>query len=306
MHVGTGADFAMPTDRFVFAVRLERVYVALLVGAALAGAGVAYQAVLRNDLADPYLLGVASGASLGSYLWKLPALASIAAAMHPALASASQQSFAFVGGLLSAGIVLGVAGWRGRLEPTVLVLVGVILSTITASLLLLLHTLVKTLPGSGYFQSVMIGEFTDLPNGQFIVALVICGLCAIELLRRAGRLNLSRLDDDEAQSLGLSVRRERWIVMALASLMTAAAVALAGPIGFVGLICPHLARAIVGSDARRLLPAAMGLGAALLVLADALSRYFAATGRLNTIVPVGVITSLLGGPFFLLLLLRRK
>jgi iron complex transport system permease protein len=304
--VGSTGDFGWPAHRAVLDERLTRVAQAMLVGAALAGAGVAYQAVLRNDLADPYLLGVASGASLGSYLWKLPAFAAIVASLHPALASVSQQVFAFGGGLTAAIVVLGVAGWRGRLEPTVLVLVGVILSTVVASVLLLIHTLVKTQPGSGYYQSVMIGELVALPPWHLSIASVVAIACMVELFRRAGRLNLTRLEDDEAASLGLSVRRERWVVMLLASLLTATAVAVSGPIGFVGLICPHLARAIVGSDARRLMPASISAGACLLMLADAGSRYLAATGRLNQMLPVGVITSLAGGPFFLLLLLRKS
>ncbi|MFT3787902.1 MAG: iron ABC transporter permease [Tepidisphaeraceae bacterium] len=306
LHVGSTSGFRVPTEPLLRSLRIERVLQASVVGAALAGAGVAFQAVLRNALADPYLLGITSGAALGSYLWRLPLIATAMAGLHPALAGVSQQSCAFVGGLLAAIAVLGVAGWRGRLEPTVLVLVGVILSTIVGSILLLLQILVKSQPGFGSFQGLLIGELVTLLPWQLPVGAIVCGLCAIELMRRAGRLNLTSLSDDEARTLGLRLHRERFIVMGVASLLTATAVALSGPIGFVGLICPHLARLIVGSDNRRLLPASMVAGAALLTAADALSRYLSATNRLNDTLPVGIITSLLGGPFFLLLLLRRR
>ena len=122
----------------------------------------------------------------------------------------------------------------------------------------------------------------------------------------SGQLNAAALSDVEAESLGVRIQRLRWLGLIVASLITAAAVAISGPIGFIGLICPHLARLFVGTDQRRLLPIATALGAALLALADAASRRLAGQGLAQTLLPVGVLTSLLGGPFFLLLLFQSR
>jgi iron complex transport system permease protein len=126
------------------------------------------------------------------------------------------------------------------------------------------------------------------------------------LMYFTGQLNAALLSDAEAMSLGVRIQRLRWTSMLAASLITASAVALSGPIGFIGLVCPHIARMIVGNDQRRLLPLATALGAGLLALADALSRWLASRKGVDTMLPVGVLTGLLGAPFFLLLLLRRS
>ena len=139
-----------------------------------------------------------------------------------------------------------------------------------------------------------------------MAAVIVVGVGWLILVYLSGALNVASLSDSEAQSLGVRIHRLRWGALIVASLMTAAAVALTGPIGFVGLICPHLSRLFVGSDVRRLLPVATGVGAALLVLADAASRYLAGQGKAGTVLPVGVLTGLLGGPFFLMLLWRSR
>jgi iron complex transport system permease protein len=126
------------------------------------------------------------------------------------------------------------------------------------------------------------------------------------MLALSGQLNVAGLSEAEAQSLGVRIQRLRWISLILASLIAASAVAISGPIGFVGLVCPHLARLFVGNDQRKLLPLATALGAGLLALADAVSRWLAAQGRVESVLPVGVLTGLLGGPFFLLLLWQNR
>jgi iron complex transport system permease protein len=303
MMVGSTSSLAWPGEG-AMGFRLSRVMQASLVGAALAAAGVVFQSVLRNTLADPFLLGVASGAALGSYLWTLPAGSAMVAALGPVLGTLGQQGMAFSMGVGATLVVLLLAGVRGRLQPTKVILAGVIVSTIVGAILLLLQSIVLTKAGSGYFQSVLVGELIDVTRLQLWTAGAVIGVIVLELMRRAGRMNLTALSDDEAQSMGLAVARERWTLVALASLLTATAVAISGPIGFVGLICPHGARRIVGADHRKLLPVSMALGAIVLVLADALTRYLSATGRLNLTLPVGVVTALLGGPVFLVMLGR--
>jgi iron complex transport system permease protein len=300
--VGSGG-VGWPVTREVFYIRREVVLLSSLVGAALAAAGVTYQAILRNPLADPYLLGVSSGAALFAYFWRLPALATLAAA----LGAASQQAFAFAGALLAVFWVLAIASRRGRLEPVTLLLVGVIINALNGSIFLLVYSLVSTLPSSEGALSLLVGGIqTGLTVPQKLAATVLIALGFLILLAISGQLNAAGVGDAEAESLGVRLHRLRWIALVVASLVTASAVAISGPIGFVGLICPHLARLFVGTDQRRLLPVATALGAAILCLADAASRGLAASGLAATLLPVGVLTSLLGGPFFLLLLIQNR
>ena len=279
------------------AFRLEPVAVASLVGAGLACAGVGYQAVLRNPLADPYLLGAAGGAALAALLWDvLPA---------GAVAGLGRTAAAFAGALLAVGAVLGLTGWRGRLEPGALVLVGVIVNATCGAALVLVWTIFQSRPG-GDVLGLLVGAIrTTLPPGQVALAAALLLVVYGVLAWRAGGLNALALGEDEAAALGVAVGRARWVTIVAASLLTAAAVALSGPIGFVGLICPHLGRLLVGGDVRRLLPVATALGAALLATADAAGRGLGHDAALGRALPVGVLTALLGGPFFLLMLWRR-
>jgi iron complex transport system permease protein len=293
-------------DGFILESRFERVLIGSLVGFALGVAGVAYQAVLRNDLADPYLLGVASGASLMAYIWRLPMVAGTLAGLGPVAMGLSQQAFAFVGGLGAAAVVLVIAGFRRRAEPTTLVLTGVIVSTLCGALILLVHALARSMPGSGYFQTLIVGEIqTNLAPTYLVIAGTITLLGTIALQWMAPVLNVAGTSDDESRSLGVNVARLRWWTMGIASMVTASAVAISGPIGFVGLIAPHVARRIVGVDVRVSLVVAGVIGAALVVAGDALARGLAGAGAVNTILPIGIFTAVLGGPFFLVLLMRR-
>jgi iron complex transport system permease protein len=288
---------------YQFDFRLRLVLMASLIGAALAGAGVAYQAILRNPLADPYLLGVSSGASLLAYVWHFAwggaLLASAAAAM-------GQQGFAFAGALLAVAIVFMLASRRGRLEPITLLLVGVIVNAIAGSIFLLLNAINKEMsPGTGGAFAFLVGGIqTNLTSQQQWTATVVVGIGWIILFALTGRLNVAGLSESEAQALGVRIHRLRWSALIVASLVTAAAVSVSGPIGFVGLVCPHLGRLIVGNDQRRLLPISTALGAGLLALADAASRGLIQDAQ--TWLPVGVLTALLGGPFFLLLLYQSR
>jgi iron complex transport system permease protein len=278
--------------------RRDAVLLASLVGAALGAAGVTYQAVLRNPLADPYLLGVSSGASLAVYVWPL-----IFGTVPAWLGGVSQQLFAFAGAAASVAVVFLLAQRGGRLEPVTMLLVGVIVNAVNGAVFLLVHYLTRRLVASGQSGDVLaflVGAFnTNLtPEQRWIAAgCILAG--ALVLLYFSGALAVAGIGDAEAEALGVRIHRVRWVSLVTASLVTASAVAVSGPIGFVGLVCPHLARLVVGTDVRRLLPVATALGAALLAVADAGSR------RLGQM-PVGVLTGLLGGPFFLLLLWRHR
>ncbi len=297
----TTAGFHWPSG-YNLDVRRDTVLLASLVGAALAAAGVAYQAVLRNPLADPYLLGVSSGASLAAYLWRVAPTAAFATVA----AACGQQAFALGGALASVGVVFALSTRRGRLEPVTLLLVGVIVNAIDGAAFLLVDALNQDRAGpSGGAVSFLVGSLQpNLTRGQEAAAAVTVGLGWVVLLYFAGQLNAAALDEAEAIALGVRVHRLRWAALGVASVVTAAAVAVSGPIGFVGLICPHVARRLVGPDPRRSLPVATAAGAILLVVADAASRHLSRYA--GTLLPVGVLTGLLGGPFFLTLLWRAR
>jgi len=285
--------------------RLENVLLASLVGAALGSAGAVYQAILRNPLADPYLLGVSSGASLLAFVWRLPFAAVLSTSL---LVAAGQQAFSFGGALISVGIALLMATRRGRLEPITLLLVGVIINAINGAIFLLLYALFPQLAaGSGSALNFLIGGIqTNLTHGQEGLSAALVGSGWIVMMYLTGQLNAASLSEAEAQAMGVQIHRVRWIALIVASIVTAAAVAISGPIGFIGLICPHLVRLVVGSDQRRLIPAATAFGAALLACADAITRLLSRQDLINTVLPVGVLTALLGGPFFLYLLWRSR
>ena len=285
--------------------REESVFSAALIGAALASAGVAYQAILRNPLADPYLLGVSSGASLMAYVWQLPVFAAVVRSLG-ILAPLSQQTAAFAGALVAVYVVLGLAGRRGRLEPVTLLLVGVIVNAVNGSVFLLVNSLVHQLPGNGGPLGFLVGGIQAITSEQRWAALGLVAVGWIVLMYFSGEMNVAGLDDGEAESLGVRIHRLRWIALIAASLMTAAAVAISGPIGFVGLVCPHVGRLFVGADQRRLLPVATVIGALLLMAADGLCRYLSGQELIGDLLPVGVLTGLIGGPFFLWLLFRQK
>ena len=285
--------------------RGEVVLLASVIGAALAAAGVVYQAILRNPLADPYLLGVSSGASLAAFVWRF----SWADALIASFASAaSQQAFAFTGALIAMGVVFVLASRRGRLEPITLLLVGVIVNSVNGSIFLLINILRRDITGGtgGALGFLVGGIQTNLTRWQEWSAAGCIAVGWLVLLYLSGQLNVAVLSEAEAESLGVRIHRLRWIGLIVASLMTAAAVAVSGPIGFVGLICPHLARLLVGADNRRVLPVATAIGAALLAVADGGSRMLSRADLGQTLLPVGVLTGLLGGPFFLILLWRSR
>jgi iron complex transport system permease protein len=300
--VGSTGAIGWPATSDVFLIRLEVMLVASLIGAALGAAGVIYQAILRNPLADPYLLGVSSGASLLSLLWYVGILSSLTLSVQ----AAGQQAFAFAGAMASIALVLLISSRRGRLDPVTLILVGVIVNALNGSIYLLIYFRYPQLVSRGEFTFLVGGIQNNLTRQQEWLATGIVAIGMLILFYLSGQLNVAALGEAEAQALGVRIHRLRWIGLIVASIISASVVAISGPIGFVGLICPHLARLIVGRDQRKLLPAATCLAGALLAIADAGSRFLSRPTLLHTQMPVGVLTGLLGGPFFLLLLWQSR
>ena len=287
----TGSPSSLPEESRVilFEIRLPRVMLALGVGAALGVAGGAFQALLRNPLADPYVLGISGGAALGSIL---------ALMFLPSLLF-GQPLFGFLGAMISMGVVYRLG--RGQSDPAHLVLAGVIISTLLSSVIVLLTAIADQYR----WRRITLWLLGDLSSGQPQGALLVMGVTIVSvgiLWTQARALNLMMIGEEEAFAIGVETRRVRWIVFVVASLLTAAAVSVGGAIGYVGLVVPHLIRLATGSDNRLVLPASALGGALLVLLADGLARTVVAPREL----PTGAITALIGAPTFLFLLLRSR
>jgi iron complex transport system permease protein len=287
-------EAAGPAADIVLRVRLPRALLGAAVGASLAAAGALFQALLRNPLADPFVLGVSGGAALGGI-----AVLSLGAAFG--LGYAAVPPAAFGGALLATLLLYAVAGTRGRMSPTTLLLTGVVFNAFASAAIVFLASLAGLTEGASLFLW-LIGSLSAT-RGE--VAIWVAGFLALGLacaLPLSRSLNLMALGDEAAQQLGVDVPRVQRVLLLASSLMVGAAVAAAGLVGFVGLIIPHLLRLVVGPDHRLLLPAAALGGAAFLVACDTLARTLPGGREL----PVGAVTALAGGPLFLWLLRRQQ
>jgi iron complex transport system permease protein len=290
----SGASTDPATRDIVLGVRLPRVVLGLLVGAALATAGAVFQALLRNPLADPYVLGVSGGAALAG-------IAVLALGSVLSLSTAWVPLAAFGGGLLATFLLYWISGVRGRSSPTGLLLTGVVFNAFASAGIVFLASVAGFFEGSRIFLW-LIGHLSavDIDAAGIVAASVAAGLVTASVLARS--LNLLALGDETASQLGVPVEsHRRWLLLAT-SLMVGAAVAVSGLIGFVGLIVPHSLRLVVGSDHRLLIPATALTGAGFLVLCDTVARTLLEGREL----PVGAVTALVGGPLFIFLLRRAQ
>jgi len=289
--------FAQNVDAQIFFVaRLPRALAGALVGASLAAAGVVLQAMLRNPLATPFTLGVSSGASLGAILVITLGLP-LSLFGLPAVPIAS-----FAGALTATAIVYGLATLqRGSLSTNVLLLAGVTLNSLFSAIILFVQYLADF---SQSFQAVrwVMGNLDVSSYRPIMSAIPLMGISFAVFAKLPRALNLLSLGPDSAASRGVDVLRTQRLAFLSASLATGAAVSLGGPIGFIGIIIPHLVRLLVGADHRLVLPASACLGAGFLVVCDVAARTLLSPMEL----PVGVITAMLGGPFFLWLLVRNR
>jgi iron complex transport system permease protein len=294
----TGSLSGQPTDptfaAILFNLRLPRTVLVALTGAALAGSGSAYQGLFRNPLADPYLIGVASGAGLGaiaamSIRWPYSTLGLFVVPLA-----------AFCSALLTVLLVYSLAKSGFSLPTTNLILAGVAVSSFATAL-----TSFMMVNSSGELRRAvvwMLGGST-MSGWQPVLAALpyIAGGLGV-LLTMGHTLNVLQFGDEQAQQLGLPVERSRRIIIVAASLTTAAAVSFSGVIGFVGLVVPHLVRLVWGSDYRRIMPLSVLAGASLLLFSDVIARIVLAPQE----IPVGIVTAMIGAPFFLWLLRRSR
>jgi iron complex transport system permease protein len=297
------------TTSLVWKFRVYRLLTAAAVGAALASAGMALQGLLRNPLAEPYILGISSGAGVGVLAGlAVPSLAFGPAWLRHCLGSvpfwASTPTLAFAGALGACVVVYGIAQRRGRLDSYSLILSGVIVNIFNGAIMLTMYLFLDPYRISDFARWSM-GYIPEAPEELLLLVCCLCVLAGWGLLfLLAAALNALALGDEVAASSGVAVHRLRLLTFVLTGVITAAAVSLAGPIGFVGLIVPHICRMIAGPDHRKLMIISGFAGAVFLMLADTLCRTVGPLLGVNK-VPVGIVTALCGGPFFIYLLRRR-
>ncbi len=286
-------DWGTASGRAVFFLRLYRVLAGFVIGAALSCAGVVLQALLRNPLAEPYVLGVSSGAGVGAAVAILTGIGAVTPFALPALA--------FIGGASTLALVYSLAGGGGKLSVYSLILSGVIVGAVFSSLLMFM---VATAPVEGLHSVVwwMLGNLEVQSRALFAVSAIVMagGMLAIRLM--APELNALCLGREMAHHVGVRTRVAVVLGLGLATLVTSTAVGLAGLIGFVGLIVPHAVRHLVGPDHRTLVPVSALAGGMFLALCDAVARTVIAPIE----IPVGVVTAFVGGPFFLVVLRNRR
>ena len=284
-HFFDPANVDPKMDRVLFRIRLPRVGVVMLVGAALAVAGASYQGMFKNPLTSPDLLGASAGASLGACL-----------ALLWGLAGEYVQLFAFLGGMLA----VGMAVWLNRqvdYDPTLgLVLAGILVSTLFQSGMSMVKFLADAddkLPTITFW---LMGSFANVSAGDFLVSLLPMLIGFAILMSQSWKLNVLSFGDEEARAMGVKTRSTRLLVIFASTLITSASVAVAGIVGCIGLVIPHLARAIVGPNYKVLLPCSMVVGAVYLLLVDNIARL-----AMTVEVPIGILTAILGVPFFVVI-----
>ncbi len=284
--MGTGAPW-----RVIVSLRLSRTALAILAGASLAVAGAVLQAVLRNVLATPYTLGVSAGAGVTAG----------AVILFGAGLSGYWACLAGTGGALAATLLVAALAGRGRSDGSTLILAGVTVNVLGASVLLLMEYLS---PASRLMEIVrwMMGDLAAAGYSRvfYLLPFTVVGIAAA--LLRTGTLNQMLAGEELAETRGVDTRRERTVMLAASAVLAGGTVGAVGPVGFVGLVVPHIIRRLAGGDCRRLVPLSALGGAVLMVWSDILSRLAVSPGEL----PIGIITALVGGPYFLHLLSSRR
>lgn len=280
------------TSAIIWDIRLPRILCAFFVGGGLAVSGTIFQSVLMNPMADSYTMGVSTGAAFGASIAIFFNIIALGITIPVSAA-------AFLGAVLTLGVVMALSKVKGYLSPVNLILSGIIASSILSAGV----TLIKNAAGEnvGAIVGWMMGSLSSSNWNDVFLVLPVTALGALISTYFANSLNLLSMGDEEARYLGVDPEKSRRIFLTASSMITAACVSVSGIIGFVGLIVPHMLRLALGADNRKLIPFSMLLGGQLLLAADTAAR-----ALLRTEIPVGVITTLLGGPFFLFIFIRKN
>ncbi|WP_199615610.1 FecCD family ABC transporter permease [Paenibacillus alkalitolerans] len=288
------AEWPSSSEQIVIQVRLPRIVLGILIGAALSASGAGFQGVLRNPLADPFTLGVASGASVGA------AFLIVTGLQYALFGNWTIPAVAFCTGMATLFAVYSIARVEGGMRKETLILAGVVLQAFLGAAVSFMVSLSDEVVNSIVFWLMGSLHLRGWGFSAATAPYVAAGLAVLLLYGRT--LNLFELGERSAAHLGVNVERTKWIVLSVSTLMTAAAVSVTGVIGFVGLIVPHLVRLVVGPDYRLIIPLSAIVGAIYLVWADTLARMLLSP----TEIPLGVVTAFLGAPFFGYLLLKHK
>lgn len=275
----------------LFQLRLPRICMSVLIGAALAACGCVFQSIFRNPICDPYILGISSGSSLGGAISFIVGWDVIYFGVTlPAL----------ITGLLTLLLILGISRMSNRRNVETLLLVGIAINFLISAVITLLMVLFQQEMHKIIFWTM--GSLASVSWSEVYLMLGMCVLCLFPFFFYAKDLNIMQIGDDLARSMGVRTQRVTYITLIFSSLLIAAAVSFCGVIGFIGLIIPHVVRLLFGNDMRWMLRYSLVFGALFLLIADTLARTIAAPSEL----PVGSITALAGAPYFLFLLLKKK
>ncbi|MCT4596409.1 MAG: iron ABC transporter permease [Vallitalea sp.] len=275
-------------------LRLPRILVALFTGGALAVVGCAFQGVFKNPMADPFVLGISSGAALGATIGLIFNFNKLI------FGFAGVTIFAFLGAIITVMIVLRIASIGKKLPATTLLLAGISINYLFSAIISLLMLLNRNKLESVYLWTL--GSFSTSNWKEVFLIIPVVLVCSIVLMFFSKDLNIMLLGDDTAQSLGINVNKTKKVILVISSFMIAIVVSISGIIGFVGLVIPHIIRIINGPDHKKLIPLAMLVGAIFMIICDTIARTIISPSELS----VGIITSLFGVPFFLGLLYQRK
>ena len=280
------------TDKYIlYNIRLPRVIMCLITGSTLSVCGCAYQAVFKNPLSDPYILGVSSGASLGAAL-------AIVFGIDFLLLGVTLS--AFITALLTVFVIMRLSRVGNRMHTTTLLLAGISMNFLISALISIIVFIDKEDMEKIYFWTM--GSFSGINYKDILITFCVSLVGIVVISLYAKRLNILLMGDIQATSLGINVEKTKRTILIISTLMTAAVVSQTGVIGFVGLVVPHIVRLLVGSDNRRIIPFSLLGGMIFMLLADIIARNIAAPSEL----PIGCITSLIGAPFFIYLLYNAK
>lgn len=282
-------------DGIVWGMRLPKVLVASCVGAGLSLVGILMQAMTKNSMADPYLLGISSGASAG-------ATAAILVGSLPLIGAVTVQAGAFIGAIVSSVLVFILAGASGRVSSTKLILSGTAISALFSSMsnfLIFMQNNEKKLSSVLFWMS---GSFASAKWADVLPVFIVLIICIVIILLENRALDALLLGEEMAITIGVDVPRLKILIIIMSALVTGVMVSVSGTIGFVGLVIPHISRSLVGTAHKRMVPFSALLGAILMIWADAIARVVVAPSEL----PIGVVTAFIGAPFFLFLLRKSK
>ena len=282
-------------DGIVWGMRLPKVLVASCVGAGLSLVGILMQAMTKNSMADPYLLGISSGASAG-------ATAAILVGSLPIIGAVTVQAGAFIGAIVSSVLVFILAGASGRVSSTKLILSGTAISALFSSMsnfLIFMQNNEKKLSSVLFWMS---GSFASAKWADVLPVFIVLIICIVLILLENRALDALLLGEEMAITIGVDVPKLKILIIIMSALVTGIMVSVSGTIGFVGLVIPHISRSLVGTAHKRMVPFSALLGAILMIWADAIARVVVAPSEL----PIGVVTAFIGAPFFLFLLRKSK